>query len=436
VSGFFLALAQADITYYHTVDISSVGFEGLENLKYHTPEQSWWIELGDTLLMHGTQNTGEYLQRSGLLVGSDPVEDNCDSITIVGKRRSSLFELIVPGKILMQSFGITIYKHNSSDEAHAWYSYVKSQEKGGQTSILPFQPNLVLVRKASNEKRTTQIKKPEDIPELVALVNENRWYSTVVSLAGYNRYTHGSGIRNAESWIIAQIRAISSSIQVTTQQFSVGGTAAYNIIARINGITRPNDWYVVGAHYDSTSQSPTASAPGAEDNASGTAGVLEMIRIFYANPPPATVFFILYSGEEQGLVGSTAHVRQLINNGDRSKLKFALIMDMVGYTSSQNSLNVIVESYQDYDAELQTFVNCAYDYVSNLGVYVSYNPFGSDHMPYLQNGFASALAIDYDWDSYPHYHRTTDVPNNLTPGIGRRIVQMNVATLATLMGMS
>jgi len=254
-------------------------------------------------------------------------------------------------------------------------------------------------------------------------------------LAGYNRYTHGSGIRNAESWIISQIIAISSSIQVTTQQFSVGGTAAYNIIARITGTTRPNDWYVVGAHYDSTSQTPTVSAPGAEDNASGTAGVLEMIRVFYAYPPPATVFFILYSGEEQGLVGSTAHVRQLINNGDRSKLKFALIFDMISYTSSQNSLNVIVESYSDYDEQLQIYVNAAYDYISNLGVYVSYNPFGSDHMPYLQNGFGAALSIDSDWDSYPGYHRTTDVPSNLTPGLGRRIVQLNVATLAILLGM-
>jgi len=270
---------------------------------------------------------------------------------------------------------------------------------------------------------------------MVAGVNENRWYQAVVNLANYNRYTYGSGIRSAETWIINQIRGIGSSIQVTTQQFSVGGTPAFNIIARITGTTRPNDWYVVGAHYDSTSQTPTVSAPGAEDNASGTAGVLEMIRIFYANPPPATVFFVLYSGEEQGLVGSTAHVRQLINNGDSSKLKFALIFDMIGYTYNQNLFNVIVESYRDYEDEMQIYVNCAYNYVSNLGVYVSYNPFGSDHMPYLQNGFGAALCIENDWDSYPGYHRTTDVPSNLTPGLGRRIVQMNVATLATLMGM-
>jgi len=268
------------------------------------------------------------------------------------------------------------------------------------------------------------------------LVNENRWYNAVASLANYNRYTYGSGIRNAENWLIQQIRSIGSGIEVTTQQFSVGGTPAFNIIAKLTGTSRPNEWYVVGAHYDSTSQSPNTAAPGAEDNGSGSAGALEMLRIFYANPPPATIFFVWFSGEEQGLVGSTAHVRQLISDGDRSKLRFALIMDMIGYTSTPNSLSVVVESYSDYDDELQTFVNSAYDYVPQLGVYVSYNPFGSDHMPYLNNGFAAALAIEYDWDSYPGYHRTTDTISYITPAMGRRIIQMNIATLGKFLGLA
>jgi hypothetical protein len=435
--GLLLVLAQTDWTYYHSIDISSIGFEGLENLKYHTPEQSWWIELGDTLLMHGTNKTRDHLQKRGLLLKSDPVEDNYDSITIVGKRHFPFFDKNV-GVVLMQRHGITIYKHNSPSEAHAWFSHVKGQEKEGQTLILPFQPNLVLVRKACNDRNNsiTQIRKLDDpIPGLVALVDEDRWFSTVVTLASFNRYTLGTDIRRAQSWIIEQIRSIGSDIEVTTQQFTVGSTTAYNIIAKITGTTRPNDWYIVGAHYDSTSQTPTVRAPGAEDNGSGSAGVLEMLRIFHANPPPATIFFILYSGEEQGLYGSTAHVRQLINNGDRSKVKFVITMDMIGYTRSQTSLNVLVESYRDYEEDIQIFVDCAYDYVPQLGVYVSYNPFGSDHMPYLQNGFAAALAIENDWDIYPGYHRTTDEPSYLTRAMGRKILQMNVAALAKHLGM-
>jgi len=387
-------------------------------------------------LMHGTNKTGDDLRRRGLLVGSIPVENNYDSITIVGKMCSPLSEPII-GQVLMQHHGYTVYKHSTPYEARAWFSHLKGQENAGQSLILPFQPNLVLVRKASNDKRhaITQFKKQVDpIPGLIALVDENRWYSTAATLASFNRYTHGTDIRRAEGWIIEQMRSIGSNIEVTTQQFTVSGSTAYNIIGKITGTTRPNDWFVVGGHFDSTSQSPATSAPGAEDNGSGSAGVLEMLRIFSANPPPATVFFILYSGEEQGLYGSTAHVNRLISNGDRSKLKFALIMDMIGYTSSQNSLNVLVESYRDYEAELQLFVDCAYDYVPQLGVYVSYSPFGSDHMPYLQNGFASALTIENDWSIYPGYHRTTDTPSYLTRAMGRTIIQMNVAALAKHLG--
>ena len=78
----------------------------------------------------------------------------------------------------------------------------------------------------------------------------------------------------------------------------------------MQGRIRPDDRFVVGAHYDSISGNPF-DAPGAEDNASGCAGVLEIARIFAANPPEATIHFVCYAGEEQGLHGSTAHVADL-----------------------------------------------------------------------------------------------------------------------------
>ncbi len=57
-------------------------------------------------------------------------------------------------------------------------------------------------------------------------------------------------------------------------------------------------------HYDSTSQSTSSAAPGAEDNASGSAGVLELARVVIEAKPNVNVIFITFSGEEQGLVGS------------------------------------------------------------------------------------------------------------------------------------
>ena len=56
-----------------------------------------------------------------------------------------------------------------------------------------------------------------------------------------------------------------------------------HVVATLAGTTRPDDWYIVGGHYDSISTNDgNATAPGCEDNASGSAAVLEMARIFSA----------------------------------------------------------------------------------------------------------------------------------------------------------
>jgi Zn-dependent M28 family amino/carboxypeptidase len=113
----------------------------------------------------------------------------------------------------------------------------------------------------------------------------------------------------------------------------VGGTVAYNVIATLTGTTRPDDWYIVGGHYDSISEAPLTAAPGAEDNASGCAGVLELARVLTAAPPEGTVLFICYAGEEQGLLGSEDHVADLLASGNASKVQAMLDLDMIAYTA-------------------------------------------------------------------------------------------------------
>src|SRR5690606_24308011 len=107
----------------------------------------------------------------------------------------------------------------------------------------------------------------------------------------------------------------------------------YNVMARLPGTGRPDDIIVVGAHYDSISQSPQTTAPGAEDNGSGTAGLLELARILAPARPEATILFIAYAGEEQGLNGSYDHVRKLRAAGELTKVKAVYNMDMIAYTS-------------------------------------------------------------------------------------------------------
>eukprot|EP01121_Diplochlamys_sp_Union-15-3_P010292 TRINITY_DN2882_c0_g1_i1.p1 TRINITY_DN2882_c0_g1~~TRINITY_DN2882_c0_g1_i1.p1 ORF type:complete len:278 (-),score=52.51 TRINITY_DN2882_c0_g1_i1:58-891(-) len=264
-------------------------------------------------------------------------------------------------------------------------------------------------------------------------IRDRYWYDQVKALSGFNRYTYGTGIAAAEKYIIEQLYTINPSLDISVAPFNVNQRTGYNIIAKMTGTTTPNDWYIVGAHYDSISQSPTSAAPGAEDNGSGSAAVMEILRIFTAYPPPSTILFIWYSGEEQGLFGSKAHVNSLIQSGNGPKLKLALIMDMIGFTANSR-VKALVETYDKFSADVAIFTSSAATYVPRLQMFTSYSPFGSDHMPYLTNGFKSVLVIENDYDKYPAYHRTTDTISYISIDQGKAILELNVAVLARYLG--
>ena len=120
--------------------------------------------------------------------------------------------------------------------------------------------------------------------------------------------------------------------RVSTQEFPVRGALSENVICTKPG-EGPSDrgTVVVGAHLDSTSQTPTTLAPGANDNGSGAMAVLEMMRASAAAKFRETVQFVAFGGEEQGLYGSQYFVTEAGRQGQ--KIKSALVMDMISYSN-------------------------------------------------------------------------------------------------------
>jgi len=96
-----------------------------------------------------------------------------------------------------------------------------------------------------------------------------------------------------------------------------------NVVATLKGTANPELVYVVSSHYDSV-----AVGPGADDDSSGTAALLETARILARHPLPATVIFASFTGEEAGLLGSREFVRRAVDGG--LKVVGALNNDMIG----------------------------------------------------------------------------------------------------------
>ena len=144
------------------------------------------------------------------------------------------------------------------------------------------------------------------------------------------------------------------------------------------------------------------------------------------------MLFICYSGEEQGLHGSYAHVSDLYGSGDHDKVEMMLDMDMIGYTGDSD-LDCLLETDPWAEALIWDF-NAAADLYTNLRIEILLFAWGSDHVPYLDSGIPALLTIENDFQEYPYYHTTNDLPQHITIEMGEEIIKMNVAAMAEMVG--
>lgn len=307
----------------------------------------------------------------------------------------------------------------------------ESAPRGGHR--FAFAPNRVLARAGSNLFPAGEQPEPLAVdPEIVDAVDVDRWFAAVSDLAAWNRYTFGSEIHQARDWLAARFGELPGFL-VSTQAFTVSGTTAWNVLATLPGLGSGSRRVVVGGHYDSISQTPAVAAPGAEDNASGCAGVLELARILAVHRPAATVVFACYSGEEQGLYGGTAHAQSVFDEGLASSVVLMLNMDMIGYTFNEADPDVLLETSSTHAALFGRFQAAATAFTA-LRVVTDTSPGGSDHVPFINRGMPGLLTIENDYWLYPYYHTTLDLPGQLTPMMAENILRMNVAVLVELAG--
>ncbi|MCU0475004.1 MAG: M20/M25/M40 family metallo-hydrolase, partial [Anaerolineae bacterium] len=185
---------------------------------------------------------------------------------------------------------------------------------------------------------------------LLNQVSSDRQYNTIARLQGFfTRHVNSSqtseteGVGAAARWLYGEFQQIQADSQGNFQAFTHGFTATYNgvqsgqqnIVGVINGNLPNTQAIVIGAHYDSRTddlRDNLAFAPGAADNGSGVAAILEMARIFSQIRPRATLIFVLFAAEEVDRQGSRAFVRDYIR-GYNIDVKLMINIDTVGSTN-------------------------------------------------------------------------------------------------------
>jgi len=212
---------------------------------------------------------------------------------------------------------------------------------------------------------------------------------------------------------------------------------SHNVEAVLPGTESP-EIILITAHLDSVAQGVRSSgiAPGADDNASGSAGVLEAARVLSQYKFKRSIYFVLFTGEEQGLVGSRAYAGRLKREG--ANIVGVFNMDMIGYDSDGNGVFEIQAPDEDSYQLGQLLISINNRYDLRLAPEVpDQAPPWSDHASFARQGYPAVLIIEdtelgETEDFNPYYHTTGDTLEALNLSYARRIVQAIVGAVAQL----
>jgi FMN phosphatase YigB (HAD superfamily) len=274
------------------------------------------------------------------------------------------------------------------------------------------------------------------VTALIAQVDANRLHGRIQRLVDFGtRWTFSPEIGRVPAWIRDQFLGMGyADTEVRLQPFSVQGAPAQANVLCGPDATSPG-FVLVCAHYDAISEHSAVSTPGADDNGSGIAVILEVAELLKTVSLRRGVLFAAFGGEEQGLHGSTACAAIAAAEGWR--IDCVVNLDMIAFQQAGQPHLVRVEYDQGNldpgnDAAAKAFglqmAQIARDYTSLEVEHTDI--WNSDYMPFEAQGYA-CIGV-YEAGENPGYHKTTDTLDVLDMGHLAEVTRMVLATVYTM----
>ena len=304
--------------------------------------------------------------------------------------------------------------------------------------------------------------------KIVAEISPDRIGATVKTLVGFETRGNYSdptqktrGIGAARHWISAQFQSYSPRLMVSDDAGKLQTTDIVNVVAILPGVTQPEKRIIVAAHYDSINaggsggRGAESAAPGADDDASGVAVVLELARVMSQYRFRKTIVFIAFAGEEIGLVGSTRYAARA--KGNREQIEAVFNNDVVGANivgqvhddilglddtvdgdgDTGNLLRIYSPDPPDSPSRrlAQTIQAAARRYVPRLRIDLVFRADrfgrGGDHIPFQKSGFA-AVRLSSASENTAAQHTTRDTQDAVSATFTADVARVNGAAIASL----
>lgn len=272
---------------------------------------------------------------------------------------------------------------------------------------------------------------------LAAEVSQAELEKTIAELSAIpTRYTLTQGDEQARDYLVGRARALGFEPQLDT--FTVAGQTATNVILKHPGAATPEVVYIFSAHYDSTSATPMTLAPGADDNATGVASVLEAARILSQKSLRSSVWFVFTAAEEQGSLGSK-HMAQWMKT-DGVDVRGVIAPDMIGYwpLGMQDKFDILGDDASMFLVDQMSAVATQLGVAHKVWIQHGYC-YGDDHTMFQEAGFPAITPMDCVeahnlsvGEDTPHYHQISDTSATLYMPFTTKVAGVIVATLAEL----
>ena len=260
---------------------------------------------------------------------------------------------------------------------------------------------------------------PEELPEpdspadasfvhnKLDLVNTALLFDHVTALSDiHSRHVNSAGIHTAADLIAERFSDIGGGWQVTFQEFPYTyngvNTTQRNVLATLPG--QSDQIVLVGAHYDSRTtdiRDANSPAPGANDNGTGVAALLEIARLLAGQTPQATIVLVAFSAEEINAGGATAYLSDAQTRG--LTFKAVLVLDTLGNPTVEqgaSELRVFADPDPNHPGRqlAQWLPSVAELYVPEMQILVQPTidrpGFYSDHVPFSAAGFPAVRLIE------------------------------------------
>jgi len=268
------------------------------------------------------------------------------------------------------------------------------------------------------------------------------------------------GVGAARQWIFDQFKSYSPRLDVSfdTYMQPKGGRAfrdveIRNVMAILPGKTDPDRWIIIGGHYDSINnqipaeirgdpqKSVEIDAPGVSDNGSGLAATMECARVMSQYEFKATIVFVAFIGEEQGLYGST-HLAQRLREKNQT-VEAVFNNDLIGSDTAGNGSasteRILVFSEDPNDSpsrQLARYIRLIGqryypELITDMVFRADRFGRGGDHSPFNTEGYA-AVRFTSPNENFANQHTPTDTFANTNPLYSTKVTRLNAAAIASM----